>query len=103
MSRVAQSGCDSSSRLIVGTPLKLVTPSRSISSSALPGSHLRVNTTRPPASVAGWRMQLHAVTWNSGVGAISTIWLGGAGAAPDAGSRASGDALASAMVIAVVM
>ena len=40
MSRVAQSGWASSSRLIVGTPEKFVTPSRSISSSALAGSHL---------------------------------------------------------------
>ena len=40
VSRVDQSGCINISRLIVGTPEKLVTPSRSISSSARPASHL---------------------------------------------------------------
>ncbi len=73
VSRVDQSGCISISRLIVGTPEKLVTPSRSISSSARPASHLYMNTIRAPEMVAGWSRQLLAVTWNSGVGAMNTF------------------------------
>ena len=65
-----QSGWLMSSRLIVGTPEKLVTPSRSISSSARAAFHLYVNTIVPPVSVQGCSRQLHAVTWNSGVGAM---------------------------------
>ena len=81
---MAQSGWSSSSRLIVGTPEKLVTRSRSISSSARPASHLRMNTIAPPTSVHGCSRQLLAVTWNSGVGAMNT---GGVGAAVAGGSR----------------
>ena len=83
VSRVDQSGCMRSSRLIDGTPEKFVILSRSMSSRARPGSHLYVITTFPPTSVAGCNKQLHAVTWNSGVGAINAgeYATAGAGAA----------------------
>src|SRR5215216_6114999 len=102
VSRVDQSGWVISSRLIVGTPEKLVTPSRSISSSARPGFHLYVSTILPPVSVHGWSRQLHAVTWNSGVGAMYTAGSGdgrgsfGAGTSPAAIAFASAAPVASA-------
>ena len=97
MSRVCQSACINSSRLIVGTPEKFVTRSRSINSSARVGSHLYVNTIEPPTNVQGCRMQLLAVTWNSGVGAMNTggvgttagSTVGGAGRSPAATAFAS--------------
>src|SRR3954452_15792196 len=103
VSRVAQSGCESSSRLIVGTPEKLVTRSRSMSSNARAGSQRRVNTTVAPMRVAGCRMQLHAVTWNRGVGAIITTWPGVAAAAGVGSMSPAAIAFASAADSAVVM
>ena len=102
VSRVDQSGCISISRLIVGTPEKLVTPSRSINSSARPASHLYVSTMREPEIVAGCRMQLFAVTWNNGVGAMNTFWRG-LPSASSAGAGAGLPALAAASPAAPVM
>ncbi len=101
MSRRSQSGWASSSRLIVGTPEKLVTRSRSISSSARSGFHLYVSTMRPPVSVAGCSRQLHAVTWNSGVGAMNTGCSGGAGTDVGAGMSPAAIALASAAAVVI--
>src|SRR5690606_16763242 len=105
VSRLAQSGWFNISRLIDGTPEKLVAPSRSISSRARPGSHLYMNTTVPPAIVHGWRTQLHDVTWNSGVGAMNT-GAAGAGAsgsgAGGAGSSPAATALPSAVAVTSV-
>ena len=63
----SSSGWASSSRVIVGTPLKLVTRSRSIARSASPASHLYISTSLPPLAVIACAEQLFAVTWNSGV------------------------------------
>ncbi len=65
-----------------------------------------MNTTVPPVSVAGCMMQLHAVTWKRGVGAISTECAGGAAGAAAASGAVNSPAamaLASAIDIAVVM
>src|SRR5918993_6022697 len=102
VSRVSQSGWAMSSRFIVGTPEKLVTPSRSISSSARAGFHLYVRTILPPVSVHGCRRQLQAVTWNSGVGAMYTAISGagrgsaGAATSPAAIALGSADAVGKA-------
>ena len=106
VSRCAQSGWSRSSRLIVGTPDTLVTRSRSISSSARPASHLRMNTIAPPTSVHGWRMQLLAVTWNIGVGARNTNGVGSvvpAAGAGGAGRSPAATAFASASCDTLVM
>ncbi len=47
-------------------------------------------------------MQLHAVTWNSGVGAMNTCWAGGAVGADGAGRSPAAIALASAFAVANV-
>ncbi len=56
----------------------------------------------PPASVAGCSRQLHAVTWNSGVGAMNTGGAGAAGGADGAGTSPAATALASAAPTAIV-
>ena len=50
MSHFSKSGCSSRSQLWVGTPTKLVTRSRSISSRARPASHLCIITSFSPAT-----------------------------------------------------
>ena len=102
-SRVAQSGCMSSSRPMVGTPEKLVTRSRSISSMARPGSHLYMRTMVAPLAVAGCSTQLQAVTWNSGVGAMNTGGFGVAAGPVGVGRSPAAMALASALAMAELM
>ena len=51
---------------------------------------------RPPARVAGCSRQLHAVTWNSGVGAMNTGCAGASAAASGPAMSPAAAALASA-------
>ncbi len=90
---------------MVGTPVKVATCSRSISSRARPGSHLCISTSLAPRNVSGCSTQLLAVTWNSGVGTIAdggTSFGGSISTAPDsatAAAAAPAAALANAMCI----
>ncbi len=88
---------------MVGTPEKLVTRSRSISSSARPASHLCIRTILPPTSVHGWSRQLLAVTWNNGVGAMNTGREPGSPVGVAASSSPASTALASAIAETMFM
>ena len=78
VSVLAQSGCCSSSRDMLGTPVKTVTASRSISRSASVAFQRYIITRQPPAIVTVCSTQLQPVTWNSGTGSMATT--GGASA-----------------------
>ena len=77
----SQSGCCSSSRDMVGTPVKTVTPSLSISLRASAASQRYISTRQPPAIVTVCSTQLQPVTWNSGTGSRA-VTAGAAGAGP---------------------
>ena len=65
---------------MVGTPMKLVTFSRSISSRARPASHLRIMTSFEPPSTEPSITGTHPVTWNSGTTRMKVV--GGPGGVP---------------------
>src|SRR3954466_14968617 len=66
VSKSAKRGDSSRSQLWVGTPTKLVTPSRSISSSARSGSQRYMITSFSPLAKHDIITGTHPVTWNSG-------------------------------------
>mmetsp|Transcript_41688 Transcript_41688/g.129741 ORF Transcript_41688/g.129741 Transcript_41688/m.129741 type:complete len:234 (+) Transcript_41688:96-797(+) len=70
-----QSGWRMRSKVIVGTPVKRVTFSRWMSSSALPASHLLIMATLEPMTIEKRPMGQRAVMWNSGT-AMSCTPLG---------------------------
>jgi hypothetical protein len=80
----------SRSQLWVGTPTKLVTRSRSISSSARSGSHLYMMTSFSPVAKQDSITGTAPVTWNSGTIRTNDGRLAGAAAsssAPASGAR----------------
>ena len=66
MSRVSKSGCSSTCHTMAGTPPKVVTRSRSISSSARPASHLCMITIFPPKARLATRTEWQPVAWKNG-------------------------------------
>ena len=66
---------------MVGTPVKTVTFSRSISLRASAASQRYISTRQPPAIVTVCSTQLQPVTWNSGTGSRA-VAAGAAGAGP---------------------
>ena len=66
---------------MVGTPVKTVTFSRSISLRASAASQRYSSTRQPPAIVTVCSTQLQPVTWNSGTGSRA-VTAGAAGAGP---------------------
>ena len=73
MSYCSRSGWCSSAVYIVGTPAKEVTLSRSISSSALPGSKRGSSVSSPRARIAMFITEFMPNTWNSGSVASPTV------------------------------
>ena len=73
MSRLAKSGDSSRSHDIVGTPTKMVTRSRSISSSARSGFHLYIITSLLPAAKELSITGMQPVTWNSGTTRMNDV------------------------------
>ena len=63
---MAKSGESSTCHTMAGTPPKLVTLSRSMSSRARSGSHLCIMTSLPPAAVLATRTEWQPVAWKSG-------------------------------------
>ena len=76
MSRVAKSGDSSRSQDMVGTPTKVVTRSRSISSSARSGFHLYIITSLLPPSERAEHHRHQPVTWNSGTTRMKEVGYG---------------------------
>src|SRR5579884_920377 len=76
-------GDSSRSQLWVGTPTKLVTFSRSMSSRARSGSHLYIITSFTPAEKHDSITATEPVTWNRGTIRMKVAGLAGA---PDEGS-----------------
>ncbi len=66
MSYLLRSGWDRSCHTLVGTPVSPVILSRSISSSARPGSHLYMSTRPPPVNMVVVITAKQPVTWKSG-------------------------------------
>ena len=66
MSLLARLGDSSTSHTIEGTPPKVVTRSRSISSRARSGSHLYMITIFPPKARLATRIEWHPVAWKNG-------------------------------------
>ncbi len=58
---------------MAGTPPKVVTPSRSMSSSARLGSQRCIMTSLPPASTLLTRMEWQPVAWNRGTDSSMTL------------------------------
>jgi hypothetical protein len=65
-SRVANDGDSSTCHTIAGTPPKVVTRSRSISSRARSGSQRCMITIFPPAARLATRIEWHPVAWKNG-------------------------------------
>ena len=76
VSRCAKSGHSSRSQDCVGTPTKLVTCSRSISSSARAGSHLYIITSLQPAAKQESITGTQPVTWKSGTTSTKLVGQG---------------------------
>ncbi len=83
---------------MVGTPTKVVTRSRSISSRARSGSHLYIITSFAPDAVEPSMTGMSPVTWNSGTMRMKAVRsfgpsssLGGSIRALDRGAAAEGE------------
>ena len=59
---------------MAGTPPKVVTRSRSISSSARPASHFRMITIFPPKARLATRIEWQPVAWKKGTDSRDTFW-----------------------------
>ena len=66
VSRVAKSGWSRTCHTIDGTPPKVVMDSRSISSRALPASHLCMITIFPPKARLATSTEWQPVAWKNG-------------------------------------
>src|SRR4051794_6673414 len=80
VSVVAKLGDSSRSQLCVGTPTKFVTRSRSISSRARSGSHLRIITSFRPLAKHDIITGMQPVTWKRGTTRMNAGAPDGAGA-----------------------
>ena len=96
VSKSANRGDSSRSQLCVGTPTKLVTRSRSISSSARSGSHLYIITSFRPLAKHDSITGTQPVTWNSGTIRMNTGGPADVGASSGRRSRVERGAAAEA-------
>ena len=81
VSRLAKSGESRTCHAMVGTPPKIVTRSRSISSRARSGLQRRIITSLPPAAVFGTSTEWQPVAWNSGTESSEELCAGPSGGA----------------------
>src|SRR3954466_16257472 len=81
VSRLAKSGESSTCHTIDGTPPKLVTSSRSMSSRARSGSHLYMITSLPPKAVLATSTEWQPEAWKNGTESKYAFWVDAAVAA----------------------